>query len=126
MGASPAVLCSAWLAEPRFTARVYGYGSTALPVFIVQWICRVTIEDLRADRLLWPPRPPPNSTRFPPPRPIRRPEQFGRSEAEAKLLRSGLDPRTTLASCEAIRGPDHGTLGLEPARPRSPPEVPPQ
>jgi len=48
-------------------------------------------------------------------------EQFGRSEAEAKLLRFGLDPRTTVASCEAIRGRDPGNLELAlPARPRCP------
>ena len=39
--------------------------------------------------------------------------QFGRSEAEAKLHRFGLVPRTAVASCEAIRGLDHGSLGLE-------------
>jgi hypothetical protein len=50
--------------------------------------------------------------------------QFGRSEAEAKLHLLGLDPdpRTTVASCEAIRGPDHGNLGrlALPARQHSP------
>jgi DNA-binding transcriptional ArsR family regulator len=35
-----------------------------------------------------------------------------RSEAEAKLHRFGLDPGTTAASCEAIRGPDHGTRAM--------------
>jgi hypothetical protein len=37
--------------------------------------------------------------------------QFDRSEAEAKLHGLGLDPypRTTVASCEAICGLDHGT-----------------
>jgi len=45
--------------------------------------------------------------------------QFGRSEAEAKLHRSGLGPRATAASCEAIRGPDHGSFGVALlARPR--------
>jgi hypothetical protein len=38
--------------------------------------------------------------------------QFGRSEAEAKLHRFGLDPGTTAASCGAIRGPDHRSSGL--------------
>ena len=47
--------------------------------------------------------------------------QFGRSEAEAKLHLFGLDPdpRTTVASCAAIRGPDPGTWTSLPAQPRS-------
>jgi hypothetical protein len=63
------------------------------------------------DRQLWPPRPrlaPRDSC----PSVGSQTGQFGRSEAEAKLHRSGLNPRTTLASCEAIRGPDHGSFGL--------------
>ena len=44
--------------QPRFPTRVYGYGSTALPSFILQRTCRLAIEGLRVhDRLLWPPRP---------------------------------------------------------------------
>lgn len=56
---------------------------------------------------------------FPTIRPARRPGQLGRSEAEANLHRFGLDPGTTAASCEAIREPYHGCLGLAPpTRPR--------
>jgi hypothetical protein len=61
--------------------------------------------------LLWAPRLPLGSTELPTPAAAPQTGQFGRSEAEAKLHRLGLDPRTTAASCEAIRGLDHGTLG---------------
>ena len=35
---------AAWLAEPRFRARVYGYGSTALPCLIIQRTCRLAMR----------------------------------------------------------------------------------
>ena len=74
-------------------------------------------------KALGPPRLPLGSARFPDHSAGPQTGQFGRSEAEAKLHRLGLVPvpTTTVASCEAIRGPDHGSLGLAlPARPRSP------
>ena len=102
---------AAWLAEPRFATRVYDYGSTA-PCLIIQ-------RDLPVgeggnpeahSRLLWATRPQlheaPGLSAGP------QTGQFGRSEAEAKLHRSGLNPRTTAASCEAIRGLDYGTWVL--------------
>ena len=45
MGASPAVRCSAWLAEYKVSTRVYGYGSIALPCLLVQRICRLVIAE---------------------------------------------------------------------------------
>ena len=119
MGASPAVLCSAWLAEPRFPARVYVYGSTALP-FLLYSGSAVAIEVPESltgafSHHAW-------LHEFPAPSAGPQTGQFGRSEAEAKLHLWGLDPdpEATVASCEAIRGPDHVSLGLAlPTRPRS-------
>ena len=114
-----------WLAEPRFPTHVYGYGSTALPFFILQRTCRLAIENFRVhDRLLWPPRPPAGSTMFLPPRPVRRPSSLAAAKRRPScILGIGSGSGTTVASCEAIRGPGHGNLGLAlPARPQSPPE----
>ena len=75
------------------------------------------------DQLLWPPRPQLGLQEAPDSSASPQTGQFGRSEAEAKLHRFGLDPGTATASCEAIRGPHHGSLDLAlPDRPRPPPE----
>lgn len=64
---------AAWLAEPRFPTRVYRYGSTALPFFVLQRTCRLAIAEFPSPRSpLWPPRQF-SSTRLPPPRSVRRP-----------------------------------------------------
>ena len=85
--AAPAVRWSRWLAEPGFPTRVYGYGSTALPFFILQRTCRLVAEDPLSTPLAA--KAP---LRFMAPWLVRRPEQFGRSEAEAKLHLWKLDP----------------------------------
>ena len=114
---------AAWLAEPRFPTRVYGYDPTALPLFILQRTCRLATAETSGSTIgssdhqgpAWL-HEIPDSSADP------QTGQFGRSEAEAKLHRWRLDqdPETTEASCEAIRGHDHGSLGLAlPARPRS-------
>lgn len=119
MGVSPAVRCSAWLAEPRFLLaymamtplRCLPYSTTDRPLARAELLSPqsppLAIKAPRdsrrhsgpADRAVWPQRSGDQAASF------------------------GLDPRAIAASCEAIRRPDHGTLDLElPAPPRSPPE----
>jgi hypothetical protein len=83
----------------------------------------LAIEDLRATTAPLVSNAPAWLHEAPAPWPGPQTGQFGRSEAEAKLHRFGEDPGAVVASCEAIRGPGHGSLGLElPARPRLLPE----
>jgi hypothetical protein len=110
MGASPAVGCSVWLAEHKVS-----YSRIWL------WLHRAALLDYTTDLPAREGRVPefrigPSSHQGPAwhheaSDHLGAPQagQFGRSEAEAKLHRPGLDldPRTTVASCEAIRGPFH-------------------
>jgi hypothetical protein len=80
------------LAEPKFPNRIYGYDPTALPFFIVQRICRLKIgtpwsaigsSGHQGSAWLHEVAAPSAGPQL---------GQFGRSEAETKLHRLGLDP----------------------------------